>query len=235
MRRGWMFGPLRDVASEGGDGGSGGGSGAGAFDPAKFQKDIADLVNRTVNGAIKNLEARLKPKSEGTQDGDGDGKPDAGAGEGTGKPDDKTARLEKQLQKLQNDLEAERKARTETESKAKQERLQGVLRTELLKHVPAERVDAAMRIFGPDVRYSDDGSIIGGDDQPIGDFISSAIKSHEYLLPPKPVGGAGAAAGQRSGGKTISLDSIKPGMSAEDLDAARAEVARVAQAALLGK
>ena len=217
----WMRSPLMQEAGEEGGGG-------GAFDAAAFEKRMADLINKTVNGAIKNLKTEIgkpKPEPEPKADTDPDPEPDPQPG----KADPKVKALEKRLADMAAKFESAEKARQETETRAKNERLSGTLRTELLKHVPAERIDAALRIFGPDVKYGEDGSIVGGaDESPLSEYVEAAIQKHEYLLPPKQVGGAGATAGTRRGQPAVDLNDIKPGMKPEDLARVREHMARVA-------
>jgi hypothetical protein len=218
----FAIGVLRD----GTDGAEGGG-GTPAFDPTKFRTDLMAEVTRNINGAMARLEKLVKPK-DAPKPPEGDD-PDAGDQDGgDGKPvkaDPRYRALEKRLADKSAKFEQSEKARQETEQKARTERLNSTLRTELLKHVPAERIDAAMRIFGPDVRYSEEGSIVGGaDESPLGDFVNAEISKHEYLLPPKPVGGAGASSGSRRSAQAVGLDDIRPGMSAEQKAAILASI-----------
>lgn len=217
------MGPLMEEADP--DKGGGGGDG---FDPTAFQKSLMDAVNKTINGAIKNLKNELskaKPEPEPKPDDEPEPEPTP-AGQ---KTDPKVKALEKRLADMAAKFEASEKARQETENRAKAERMNSTLRTELLKHVPADRIDAAMRIFGPDVKYGEDGTIVGGSDElPLSEFVEAAIQKYEYLLPPKNVGGAGATAGNRRGQQAVNLEDIKPGMKPEDIARVREHLARVA-------
>ncbi|MDE2103010.1 MAG: hypothetical protein KGL39_37545 [Patescibacteria group bacterium] len=220
----WMRGPLMEEADEGK-----GGGGGDQFDPVKFKADILAEFNKGLNGALKNLKTELTKKPEPEPEPEPEPKP------GEKKPDAASAKVEKELAKLRAELDAERKTRTEAEGRAKAEKLTGALRTELLKYVPAERIDAALRIFGPDVKYTDEGNIVGGaEDSPLKDFIETTIKHHEYLLPAKSVGGAGASAGSRRV-QPVDLNDLKPGMKADDLARVREEIARVASEAMRGQ
>jgi len=201
-----------------------GGGGGDAFDPAKFQTALMAEVNKAINGAIKNVKAELIKKPDEPKPGDPEPEPEPKPGD---KTDPKVKALEKKLSDALAKFEASEKARVETETRAKAEKLSGSLRTELLKHVPADRVEAALRIFGPDVKYAEDGNIVGGtDDAPLKDFVEATIKNHEYLLPARQVGGAGATNGGRRQ-EAVGLEDIKPGMKADDLTRARAEIANV--------
>lgn len=201
----------------------GGGGGSDAFDPEKFKAEILGEVGKQLKG----LERLLKPKKEPPKEepaSDADPEPEA-------KPDAKKdpafKALEKRLADMATKFEKADQARIATEERAKAERLNSTLRTELLKHVSLDRVESAMRIFGPDVKYSEDGSIIGGADEVgLAEFIESAIQKHDYLLPPTNKSGAGATPGSSTArGKGIDIDAIKPTASKETLDRARAEIA----------
>ena len=214
-----MRSPLREEA--GADGSSGGG-GTPTFDPAKFRSEVLADVNKSINGVVARLEKMLKPKADETKP-DAEPEPDEGGEKKTTDP--RVRLLEKRLADMASKFDASEKARLETEVRAKAERMAGALRTELLKYVPAERIESALRIFGPDVKYAEDGTIVGGaDESPLADFVGSAIKNHEYLLPAKPVGGAGASGGNRKGTAAVTLDDIKPGMTKEAEAAALAAI-----------
>lgn len=221
----WLRSQLMEEAGlEGG----GGGGGTPTFDQTKSRGEFLADVNKTINGAMARIEKMLKPKPEPTPEPEPEPEPTDG-GDKNKTTDPKVKALEKRLADMAAKWEASEKARQETEARAKAEKLNGSLRTELLKHVPAERIDAAMRIFGPDVRYAEDGTIVGGaDESPLPEFIEAAIQKHEYLLPPKQVGGAGASAGTRRGQQSVDLNEIKPGMKPEDLARVREAIARAA-------
>ena len=184
-----------------------------AFDAVKFRTELLAEFNKGLNGALKALKTELKPPAADPPE---DPQPDPGD-----KTDPKVKALEKKLADLATKYDAAEKSRQETEARAKQERLSGSLRTELLKFVAPERVESALRIFGPDVRYAEDGAMIGGaDETPLAEFVAAAITKHEYLMPPKQVGGAGATTGNRRGQPAVTLDDIKPGMTKEQEAAA---------------
>jgi len=220
LNRLMMMGPLRDEADP--EPGGGGGSG---FDPAAFEKRVIETVNKTVNGAIRNLKNELAKSKQEPEPKPSEPEPDAQDGQ---KPDPRVKALEKRLADMAAKFEAAEKARQETEARARTERMNSMLRTELLKHVPADRIDAAMRIFAPDVKYSEDGSIVGGADElPLSEFIEAAIQKYDYLLPPKNVGGAGATPGNRRNQQTFNLEDIKPGMKPDEIARIREHIARV--------
>jgi len=69
------------------------------------------------------------------------------------------------------------------------------------------------------------------------DYMAEFVSENPELLPARMVGGSGAAATQRSlpqGGEAVNLEQIRPGMSVEESERVRREVARVASQTLRG-
>ena len=69
------------------------------------------------------------------------------------------------------------------------------------------------------------------------EFLDKFVGENPELLPARLAGGSGASGGARgSGGSTgaVDIDKIRPGMSAEELDRVRQEIARVASQTLRG-
>lgn len=70
------------------------------------------------------------------------------------------------------------------------------------------------------------------------EFLEKFVGENPELLPARLAGGSGASGaprGSSSGGKgAVDIDKIRPGMSAEELDRVRQEIARVASQTLRG-
>ena len=69
------------------------------------------------------------------------------------------------------------------------------------------------------------------------EFLKKFVGENPELLPARVAGGSGASGGARgSGGSTgaVDIDKIRPGMSAEEMDRVRQEIARVASQTLRG-
>ena len=190
----------------GGDGADGGGGGTG-FDPEAFKTEILGEVTKQLNGGLSRLEKTIKSLTGGGGTG--------GDGGGDPKPSTKEAR---ELARLRADLDAEKKSRIETESRAREANRISTLRSELAKHVDPKKLDAAVRIFGPDVKVLEDGSIVGGPDEvPLSRFLVDSVKQYDFLRTSSPAGGNGASVGRGpSGPPVITLDQIKPGMKPEE-------------------
>jgi len=101
------------------------------------------------------------------------------------------------------------------------------IRAELQK-LGVAKVDLAFRAVRDELKTS------GGDE--MREYLSKFVAENPELMPARMVGGSGASAGQRSGsvGGGIDMDKIRPGMSAEEMERVRQEIARVASQALRG-
>lgn len=100
------------------------------------------------------------------------------------------------------------------------------IRAELQK-LGVAKIDLAFRAVKDDLQKS------GADE--MREYLSKFVAENPELMPARIAGGSGASAGQRSGsGGGIDMDKIRPGMSAEDMERVRQEIARVASQALRG-
>jgi hypothetical protein len=70
------------------------------------------------------------------------------------------------------------------------------------------------------------------------EFLEQFVGENPELLPARLTGGSGASGGARGGSGaatgTVDIEKIRPGMSAEELDRVRQEIARVASQTLRG-
>jgi len=140
--------------------------------------------------------------------------------------------LEGRLNQL---VEENRKARAAAEEAERHSRIRGEL-----QKLGVAKVELAFRAIKDDIIRADDGRLVarGADAKPLVDFLSSFVEENPELLPARITGGTGAPSGTREalhgGDSGVDLDKIKAGMSAEDLDRVRQEIARVASRALRG-
>jgi hypothetical protein len=109
------------------------------------------------------------------------------------------------------------------------------IRAELQK-LGVAKVDLAYRAVKDDVYRSEDGKLMAQGGAEIRDYLTQFVNENPELLPARMSGGSGASTGLRGSGfgGGIDLDSIRPGMSAEDMDRVRQEIARVASQTLRG-
>ena len=107
-----------------------------------------------------------------------------------------------------------------------------------LQRLGVTKIDLAFRAVKDDIQRGADGTLTGrstSGELGLREFLAQFVSENPELLPARIAGGSGVAAPQRATQSgTIDLDRIKPGMSAEELARARAEIARVAAQAGIG-
>ncbi len=110
-----------------------------------------------------------------------------------------------------------------------------MIRAELSK-LGVAKVDLAYRAVKDDVYRSEDGRLMAQGGADMREYLTQFVNENPELLPARMSGGSGASAGQRGGdgGGGIDLNMIRPGMSAEDKERVRQEIARVASQTLRG-
>lgn len=137
------------------------------------------------------------------------------------------------LEQRVNELVTEnQKARTAAEAADRS----SAIKAELQK-LGVAKVDLAYRAVKDDVYRSEDGRLIAQGGADIREYLTQFVNENPELLPARMSGGSGAGTGQRGGefgGGGIDLEMIRPGMSAEDRDRVRQEIARVASQTLRG-
>jgi hypothetical protein len=111
-----------------------------------------------------------------------------------------------------------------------------------LQRLGVAKLDLAFKAVKDDITRTEDGRLVandGHDQRPVTDFLRKFVDENPELLPARIAGGSGANATTRnavpaSQGGAVDIDKIKPGMSKEDLERVRQEVARLAGQALRG-
>jgi hypothetical protein len=110
-----------------------------------------------------------------------------------------------------------------------------------LQRLGVAKLDLAFKAVKDDIVRAEDGRLIASDGQehrPVQDYLRKFVEENPELLPARIAGGSGASATTRNavsaGSGGIDIDKIKPGMSKEDLERVRQEVARLATQALRG-
>jgi hypothetical protein len=115
-------------------------------------------------------------------------------------------------------------------AKADEAERSAAVRAELQRQGVA-KLDLAYKAIRDEIQRGEDGKLIGMREQ-----VEQFVKENPELLPARLGGGSGAGAGQRSapGETRVDLETIRPGMSPEELDRVRKEIARVASLTLRG-
>ena len=113
------------------------------------------------------------------------------------------------------------------------------IRTEL-QRMGIAKIDLAFRAVKDEIVRAEDGRLQakGADGKSLQEYLAGFVEENPELLPARIPGGSGAKAPARQaaseGPAGIDIDKIKPGMSKDDLDRVRQEIARLASQALRG-
>lgn len=137
-----------------------------------------------------------------------------------------------ELEKKVNELvEENRRARAAAEAAERN----ASIRAELQK-LGVAKLDLAYRAVKDDVYRSEDGRLLGQGGMELKGYLEQFVEENPELLPARVTGGSGASAGNRDveADGSIELSRIRPGMSKEEMDRVRQEVARVAARTLRG-
>ena len=108
-----------------------------------------------------------------------------------------------------------------------------------LQRMGVSKLDLAFRAVKDEIVRAEDGRLHarGPESKSLQEYLAGFVQENPELLPARIAGGSGAQPPSRSATKHepgIELDKIKPGMTKEDLDKVRQEIARVAAQALRG-
>lgn len=141
-------------------------------------------------------------------------------------------RRRESLEQRVNELIAENER---ARSKAEEAERSAAVRGEL-QRLGVAKVELAYKAVKDDIRRGDDGRLLAADGSDAKDYLARFVSENPELLPARLGGGSGAMTGQRTAtsGGGVELEKIRPGMSPEDRERARQEIARVASQTLRG-
>jgi hypothetical protein len=108
-----------------------------------------------------------------------------------------------------------------------------------LQRLGIAKIDLAFRAVKDEIVRTEDGRLQarGPDGKSLQEYLNAFVQENPELLPARISGGSGAQSPVKSGsqsGQGMELDKIKPGMSKEDHERARQEIARLTSQALRG-
>jgi hypothetical protein len=108
-----------------------------------------------------------------------------------------------------------------------------------LQRLGVAKIDLAFKAVKDDISRSEDGSLMARTESgelPMRAYLATFVSENPELLPGRIQGGSGAGSGHPQALKKsgIDIEKIRPGMSAEDLESVRNEIARVARQAIRG-
>jgi hypothetical protein len=140
--------------------------------------------------------------------------------------------LEGRLNQL---VEENRKARAMADEADRNSQIRGEL-----QRLGVAKVELAFRAVKDDIVRSEDGRLLarGPEGKTLQEYLTGFVQENPELLPARIPGGSGAqppARGVQQGiSAGVDLDKIKPGMSKDDHDRVRQEIARLASQMLRG-
>jgi hypothetical protein len=110
-----------------------------------------------------------------------------------------------------------------------------------LQRLGVAKVDLAFKAVKDDVQRTEDGRLVGTSENgalSLRDYLTHFVSENPEFLPARNLGGSGVMSGPRgalTASSSVDLDKIKPGMSPEELERVRQEIARIASQALGGQ
>jgi hypothetical protein len=140
--------------------------------------------------------------------------------------------LERRLSEVEEESKRSRQAAEKAERSA-------AIRAEL-QRLGVAKIDLAYKAVQDGVFRSEDGRLLAHGENgevPLKDYLSTFVSDNPEFLPARIPGGSGITAAHkapREGDEKVDLDTIRPGMSAEDLARVRKEILRVASQNLRG-
>jgi hypothetical protein len=108
-----------------------------------------------------------------------------------------------------------------------------------LHRLGVAKIDLAFRAVKDEIVRAQDGRLQarGAEAKSLQEYLAGFVQENPELLPARIAGGSGAQVPSRNAthsAPAVELEKIKPGMSKEDLDRVRQEIARLASQALRG-
>lgn len=101
-----------------------------------------------------------------------------------------------------------------------------------LQRLGVQKLDLAFKVVKDDIYRSPEGQIQAKSREGavgLGDYLKKFLDENPELLPARNLSGSGAVGGSKQpAASSIDLDSIRPGMSQEEMARVRREIARVA-------
>ena len=196
---------MSDEATEGGKGG----------DPVEI--DVAAVVRQTLEEFTRGERSRSEPAYRAELQ-------------------EERKRREQLEQRLNDVIEENKRNRLLAEEAERS----STIRAEL-QRLGVGKVDLAFKAVKDDIGRGEDGKLIAktdGGEVGLKEYLASFVAANPELLPARISGGTGMATTQKasSGGTgSVDLDRIRPGMSREEMERARQEIARVALQTLRGQ
>ncbi len=141
-------------------------------------------------------------------------------------------RRRESLESRVNELIAENQ---KAQAKAEEADRSATVRAELQRQGVA-KLDLAYRAIKDEIYRGEDGRLIAAGGTALREHVERFVNENPELLPARLSGGSGASGRQRTAPEDtrVEIEQIRPGMSPEELDRVRREIARVASQTLRG-
>jgi len=140
--------------------------------------------------------------------------------------------LERRVNELVDENKRSRKAAEEAERGA-------AVRAEL-QRLGVAKIDLAFKAVQDGIVRSEDGRLVARNESgevPVKDYLTTFVNENPEFLPARIAGGTGMTATLKApgaGSEGVSIERIRPGMSAEEMQRVREEIVRVASQTLRG-
>jgi len=141
-----------------------------------------------------------------------------------------------QLERRMNELVAENQRSHKAAAEAERS---SAVRAEL-QRLGVSKIDLAFKAVQDGIVRNEDGRLVArGDDgdMTVKEYLTSFVNENPEFLPARISGGTGMTATHKAPGggrETVTLEQIRPGMSAEEMERVREEIVRVASQTLRG-
>jgi hypothetical protein len=175
--------------------------------------DVRDVVRQTLEEFVRGENQKTEPAYKAELE-------------------DERRRRESLESRLNQLVEENRRARAQAEEADRNSQI----RSELQK-LGVAKVDLAFRAVKDDIVRKEDGRLSARDhDKTLQDYLASFVQENPELLPARIAGGSGAQSASKSTGgvTTVDINSIRPGMSKDELDQVRQEISRLASNVMRG-
>ena len=184
--------------------------------PVDPQPDIRDVVRQTIQEFVQAEQRKAEPAYKAELQ-------------------EERKRRESLESRLNQLVEENRKARAMADEADRNSQIRGELH-----RLGVAKLELAFRAVKDDIVRAEDGRLQarGPEGKTLQDFLAGFVQENPELLPARIAGGSGAQPPARSVQPGISsgfeLDKIKPGMSKDDHDRVRQEIAKLASQMLRG-
>jgi len=141
-----------------------------------------------------------------------------------------------QMERRLNEMAEENKR---SRTKAEEAERSSAVRAEL-QRLGVSKIDLAFKAVQDGIVRSEDGRLVARGESgevPVREYLSAFVKENPEFLPARIAGGTGMTGNLKApqaGNESVSIDRIRPGMSAEEMQRVREEIVRVASQTLRG-